>query len=205
MRLFKKVLSAFTVFVLFGLVVSPPSAMAVPVIPPVSFGHIFVQDGTVPVDVIFVSGPSDLSLFSDIRLVGSPTVLFDTSTAILGDAVSLGIFTAGTELEFSLTRHIDGITFFSGTTLNPDGEPHAALDTTDPLFPIPTTVVYFEEIDSPLSVGPFDYTDAVFAVTNTATTSPLILPPPPIPVPEPSTLLLVSMGFGAMILKRKQN
>lgn len=71
MRLFKKVLSAFTVFVLFGLVVSPPSAMAVHVIPP-SFGHIFVQDGTVPVDLLFVSGPTDLSLFSDISLVGSP-------------------------------------------------------------------------------------------------------------------------------------
>lgn len=148
-----------------------------------------------------------------------PPPLFDTGIASpLVDHVSLGTFAAGTELEFSLTRHFGGSVFFSGTTpheiFDPifgvfdDMEPHAALDdTTDPLhllghpIPIPTVVVYFAATSFPVSLLPPSlYMDAVFAVTNTATTLP-----PPIAVPEPSTLLLVSMGFGAMILKRKQN
>jgi hypothetical protein len=105
-----------------------------------------------------------------------------------------------------LTRITDGATFFSGGTPNFDGEIHASLDFTDLSLPGLTTVVYFEDGD--VAGGSIDYTDIVFSVSNTAATAPGggggggggV---PPVAVPEPGTFLLMSMGFGAIFLKKR--
>ena len=217
MRLFKKVVSLFFAFVVFGLVVSPPSAMAAPIIPPTVIGHIFVQSPTTPVAVTILSAHTGgiFVAFDDIALVVPPVFLFNTDPASpaftpIGTTISLGLFSAGKELEFSLTRPdpaapAGSVTFFSGATPNPDGKIHASLDTSGPTitttgaaFPVGSTVVYFEGGD--VAAGDDDYEDVVFSVSNTAATAPA---GGVVPVPEPATFLLVSMGLGAMILRRR--
>lgn len=112
------------------------------------------------------------------------TFLFNNHVTPVDTTISLGTFTAGTELLFRLDTP-PGYSFYTGPgSRNPDGEAHAAVQA-DYLV-AGTTLVSFED----LLDGPFDYNDLSFSFTNTASV--------PSDVPEASTWALMVLGFGAV-------
>jgi hypothetical protein len=140
--------------------------------------------------------------YSDDLYLDSPTnalgIIFNNHSVPIGTEVSLGTFTAGTELILRIHVNNTGDDFFSGPgspgSLNPDGVGHAKVDDT---FALDTSYVGFEDL---LNGGDKDYDDLKISLSNTSTSQV-----PPGAAPLPATFLLVSTGMGMMaLLKRKR-
>jgi hypothetical protein len=124
------------------------------------------------------------------------TALFSTNS-VAGSTLSLGSFTAGTELGFRLEVQNTGMAFFTGTGENNiDGIAHAMVENLGE----GSTRVGFEDL---LGGGDRDYNDLVFEFTNTTTQEgqgKLVSNP------EPATIILFGsglLGLGAWRLRKK--
>ncbi|MEM1154803.1 MAG: DUF4114 domain-containing protein [Pseudomonadota bacterium] len=155
-----------------------------------------VEDGIVEAEFL----GSDAGYFNSLYLVDSATdtgsFVFDKSTE-RESTLSLGSFTAGTELIFRLDVRNTGYSFFSGSTIpNPDGLAHALAITTL-LDGIYLTTVGFEDL---YGGGDEDYNDFMFSLTNVVD--------PELPsdqaVPTPSVLLLMLAGLTTLCLQRRR-
>ena len=96
--------------------------------------------------------------------------------------MSLGSFTAGTELIFHLHVNDTGNDWFTGlASRNDDGKPHARI--TDGWSPTESLVEFEDLRDTPEGNGGFN--DLAFSFTNTGSAV----------VPEPSTYALFAAGI----------
>jgi hypothetical protein len=169
-----------------SLLLFPAAAMATPILG----AHIFVQT-TGEVKATFLGLTA---AFSDDLYLESPTnalgIIFNNQSTPVGTEVSLGTFTAGTELILRIHVNNTGDDFFSGpASLNPDGIEHAVVDDT---FALNTSYVGFEDL---LDGGDKDYNDLKISLTNTTTS---------VVAPLPGTILMVSAGMGLMALLKRQ-
>lgn len=170
-----------------GLVL--PAAQAVPILG----GSVVVEnDGEVVAkflghtagytNLLFLSAPGNI--------LGT---IFNNHTTPIGTTVSLGNFTAGTELIFAINVLNTGDTFYSGpASRNADGLAHAVVDDA---FSLTETYVGFEDL---YGGGDKDYDDLQFSFTNVKGTSQ----PPGVP-DSGSTALLGAMGLVALVAVRK--
>ncbi|HEY0214716.1 MAG TPA: DUF4114 domain-containing protein [Paenirhodobacter sp.] len=177
--MFKNVIAA-TAFALAAL----PAAAATlnDAVPSDSYigGHIYVaSNGEVVVNYIGSSASyTNLSYFVKD---GADQPLFNNITAGQG-AISLGSFTAGTELVFTMTSIGNGVKYFTtGTT---DAKAGVAGNY--------GFVVAFEDIPG----GDRDYNDLVFGVSNATSSLPA--------VPVPAALPLIASAFGGLALLRRR-
>ena len=192
-------------------------------------GSIFVISN--PGEVFATFQGSDASYSSTLYLGG--TAIFNNKTTSVGTTISLGTFTAGTELVFNINVHNTGHSFYTGNgSLNNDGIAHAFVDN---MFSATETLVGFEDL---YGGGDQDYNDLQFSFTNVFGESPgeEIGDPtggsggdptdgsggdptsgsggdptggsgndPPIPTPEPSTIILLGSGLlGLMALRARK-
>lgn len=136
---------------------------------------------------------SDAGYFNTLFLAGSDDPLFDKSSPLNGE-LSLGPFSAGTELVFRLDVRNTGKSFFSGDLLrNPDLLAHAQATTTfDEIARAYVTTVGFEDL---FNGGDKDYNDFVFQLTN-------VIDPPG--VPTPSALALIVIGLTGIGYQRRK-
>lgn len=116
-------------------------------------------------------------------------------TSDVGDKTIFGWYKAGTELTFKLDVHNTGDTFYSDTSLNPDGISHAkAFQFSLPLGPfyelVPITFMGFEDL---LGGGDMDFND------NMAMFSNVVM----VPVPEPSMMAMLFVGLALLTFSRK--
>jgi hypothetical protein len=131
---------------------------------------------------------NDLYLDSPANGLG---IIFNNQSTPAGTTMSLGSFTAGTELIFKIHVNDTGYDFFTGPgSRNPDGLEHAMVDDA---FAPGKTYVGFEDL---LNGGDRDFDDLMFAFTNVHGGGGG-------QVPEPMTLALVGLGLGATVLGRK--
>ncbi|MEE8125762.1 MAG: DUF4114 domain-containing protein, partial [Nitrospirales bacterium] len=125
-------------------------------------GSIFVSN---PGEVFATFQGSDASYSSTLYLGG--TAIFNNKTTSVGTTISLGTFTAGTELVFNINVHNTGHSFFTGNgLLNNDGVAHALVDN---MFSETETWVGFEDL---YGGGDRDYNDLQFSFTNVLGESP---------------------------------
>lgn len=127
-------------------------------------------------------------------LDGHDGVIFNNQTSPLDTPVSLGVFTAGTELKFSLQVTNTGYTFYTGPAeRNPDGHAHARVQAD---WQPGETLVSFEDLFN----GPFAFNDLSFSFTNTASA---VVPPSEVPVPAAGLLLAGGLGAVGLLRRRK--
>jgi len=131
---------------------------------------------------------NDLYLDSPANGLG---IIFNNHVTPPGTTMSLGSFTAGTELVFRIHVNNTGDDFFTGPgSRNIDDLEHAVVDDA---YGSGKTYVGFEDL---LRGGDKDYDDLMFAFTNVQGGGGG-------QVPEPMTLALVGLGLGATALGRK--
>jgi len=107
--------------------------------------------------------------------------IFNNKTSPLGVPVSLGSFTAGTELIFHLHVNDTGDDWYSGpATRNSDGHAHTRI--TDAWSPTESLVEFEDLRDTPEGNGGFN--DLAFSFSNTGSV-----------VPEPATYALFAAGI----------
>lgn len=181
------------VFMLFGAIVLPTDARAVPVSDPRLGIKVFAGTGNVIATFRGHGAAFSNDLYLDLGPLG-PTggdlFVFNNHTASIGDTVDLGSFTPGTELIFRLHVNNTGYDFFTGpASRNPDGIAHALVDLT--LFP-GETYVGFEDL---FGGGDRDFNDIMYSFSNTTTA----------PIPEPSTWLLMGTGLAGFAIARLRN
>lgn len=122
---------------------------------------------------------NDLYLNDPVNGIG---IIFNNQTTPVGTTLSLGNFTAGTELIFRIHVNNTGDDFFTGPgTRNPDGLEHAVVDDA---FSATETYVGFEDL---FGGGDLDYDDLNFAFTNVRSS-----------VPEPGGLALLGLALAAL-------
>jgi hypothetical protein len=136
--------------------------------------------------------------YSDDLYLETPTnalgIIFNNQSTPVGTEVSLGTFTAGTELIFRIHVNNTGDDFFSGPrSLNPDGGAHANVIDSIDFYTRSTSYVGFEDL---FGAGD-DFDDLKISLTNTTTNYFLV-------APLPGTILLVSTGMGLMALLKRQ-
>jgi hypothetical protein len=107
--------------------------------------------------------------------------IFNNKTSPLGVPVSLGSFTAGTELIFHLHVNDTGDDWYSGPAIrNSDGHAHTRI--TDAWSPTESLVEFEDLRDTPEGNGGFN--DLAFSFSNTGSV-----------VPEPGTYALFAAGI----------
>jgi hypothetical protein len=117
--------------------------------------------------------------------------LFNNKTSKIGDTISLGTFTAGTELLFRLYVQNTKTNYFTGPAdRNPGGKEHARVQSD--YGTLGTTLVSFEDLLN----GPFHFNDLSYSFTNTDGA------PAAIPVPAAFGLLVAALG-ALGLLRRK--
>lgn len=167
-------------------------AQAVPVVG----ANIYVQsDG----EVIATYRGNSASYSNDLYLhspSGFPGIIFNNHASPIGSSVSLGFFTAGTELIFRLYVNNTGTSYYTGdASRNPDGSAHARVDTA---YATNETLVEFEDLLN----GPFAFNDLSFSFTNVGSAPP----PPTNSVPDTASTLsllgVVLAGLGCLRRKR---
>lgn len=128
---------------------------------------------------------SDLSLIAD----GYPPTERHISNHVaqLGEITTFGWYEAGTELTFKLFVHDTGDTFYSNTSMNPDGLEHVrAFPFVFPSASLSTfTPVAFLGFEDLLGGGDMDFNDNMAMFLNVAMA----------PVPEPSTISMIIAGM----------
>ncbi len=186
---FKAIRGILLTLIGLSLLLFPAAALATPILG----AQIFVKT-TGEVKATFLGLTA---AYSDDLFLESPTnalgIIFNNQSTPVGTEVSLGTFTAGTELILRIHVNNRGDDFFSGpASLNPDGIEHAVVDDT---FAPNTSYVGFEDL---FNGGDKDFDDLEISLTNTSTS----LSPPGAPLP--GTILMVSAGMGLMALLKRQ-
>ena len=134
--------------------------------------------GPVTVEVL----SSDAGYTSELRLSSPGPDVFIATNRDTGLIASIGTFSTGTELIFSIFVQDTGETFFTGPgSRNPDGLAHANVT----YLGNGVTSVEFEDI---LGGGDGDYNDVRFTFTGI--------------IPTPGSLAV--LGFGAMGITRRR-
>ncbi|RXK54803.1 VPDSG-CTERM sorting domain-containing protein [Oleiharenicola lentus] len=171
------------------LALAIPSAHAVPILG----GSVVVEnDGEVVAKFLgHTAGYTNLLFLSSPgNILGT---IFNNQVTPVGSTMSLGNFTAGTELIFGIYVQNTGYTYYSGpANRNPDGLVHAVVD--DAYSPT-ETYVGFEDL---FGGGDMDYDDLNFSFTNVKGTTQ----PPGVP-DSGATALLSAMGLVALFAIRK--
>lgn len=127
---------------------------------------------------------NDLYLDSPANALG---IIFTNQTTPVGTEVSLGNFTAGTELIFRLHVRNTGYDYYTGPgSRNPDGYAHADVVQSYGGYD-DVTGVFFEDLYN----GPFHYNDLGFSFTNTI-------------VPEPASMAVLGLGAAALLRRRRK-
>ena len=119
-------------------------------------------------------------------------IIFNNHSTAPGTTLSLGNFTAGTELIFQIYVRNTGDSFFTGdATRNPDGLYHAVVDDA---YSATATYVGFEDL---FGGGDLDYDDLNFSFTNVRGT------PSGVPDGGATAALLGASLLGLVALRRK--
>lgn len=135
--------------------------------------------------------------YTNLLYLDSPTngigLIFNNQTAVWGSTVSLGNFTAGTELIFRINVLNTGDIFYTGpASRNADGLAHAVVDDA---FSLTETYVGFEDL---FGGGDLDYDDLMFSFTNVKGTSN----PPGVPDSGTTGLLCAVAVLGLAAARR---
>ena len=175
--------TSLLLLVLIALTFGRPANAGVILDEPILGGRLLVaEDGYVTAEflgsnaghfnVLYFEGP------------GGDQRLFDKKTPLSTAPVTLGWFTAGTELILRLDDLTSGYSFYSGDAVrNPDNLAHAlAITTIDTISSQFVTTVGFEDL---LGGGDLDFNDFEVRLTN-------VIDPP---VPLPSSLALLFAGL----------
>ncbi len=174
---------------LAGLLVLPSISQATGIVG----GNLIVQN-TGDVTISFAGSNAGYTS----TLYFGETALFSTNSGA-GSTLSLGSFTAGTELTFRLEVQNTGRAYFTGIGANNiDGVAHAMVETIGE----GSTIVGFEDL---YGGGDRDYNDLVFEFSNT-TTGENETHGKLVSNPEPSTIILFGsglLGLGAWRLRKK--
>jgi hypothetical protein len=134
------------------------SASAVPIL---GASVVVATDGEVIATFLGHTAGFSNDLYLDSPAGAFPGIIFNNQTTPPGTSVSLGNFTAGTELIFRIHVLNTGFDFFTGpASRNPDGIVHAVVDDE---FSLTATYVGFEDL---LGGGDLDYDDLNFSFTN---------------------------------------
>lgn len=130
---------------------------------------------------------NDLYLDSPANALG---IIFNNQSATIGDTVSLGNFTAGTELIFRIYVNDTGDSFYTGpASRNPDGIFHAVVDDA---YSATESYVGFEDL---YDGGDKDYDDLQFSFTNVKAQ----------PAPDAGASFgLLGLGLAGLFLNRKR-
>jgi hypothetical protein len=169
---------------ILGITVLPGASVAAPIV-----GQGVYVDTTGSVKAEFLGSDAGYDSVLNLESPVSIPNIFHNHTTPVGTMVDLGVFTAGTELVFSIDVLTTGNKFYTGlASRNADGIAHNVLDS----MAIPgASYVGFEDLH--LSEMPdLDYNDLNFSFTNTV-------------IPEPSTLGLAAMALagGLALLRRR--
>ena len=124
--------------------------------------------------------------------LGNDRFLFNNQTSPVGSQVTVGSFTAGTELIFRLYVNNTQLAYFTGpASRNPDGLPHARVE--DEWQPGESLVSFEDLFGTPEGANGFN--DLSFSFTNTRSSS----------VPEPTSVMMlgVALMFGSRRLLRR--
>jgi len=182
--------SLVAISLVLGLLALPSMAQATGIVG----GNLIVQnDG-----IVTVTFQGSNAGYTSTLYLGE-TALFSTNSKA-GSTLSLGSFTAGTELGFRLEVQNTGMAFFTGIGANNiDGVAHAMVESIES----GVTQVGFEDL---YGGGDRDYNDLVFKFSNT-TTGGNEIHGKLLTNPEPATIVLFGsglLGLGAWRLRKKQ-
>ena len=195
MRQSTKIKGVMLILILGSALCLPAISMAVSILG----GSIIVQNTG---EVFATYQGSSAAYTSTLILQNTGQSLFQNKSATIGQTISLGTFTAGTELVFGLAVKNTGHTFFTGGGgLNPDGIAHAFAD--DTFGEDSEVLVGFEDL---FGGGDKDYNDHKFSFRNVASVIEEIIDPsttnPTDPTdpntianPEPASVILMGSGF----------
>jgi len=152
-------------------------------------------DITVTYDHGITSGDHDV-------LYLNGTELFDNQSSTVGQQIDLGIFSAGTVMDFTMTDYGNGgsvtgtHTWEMGSGVNnSDGNVHAyvtsnGVDGNNK----PVTFVGWEDETTGQLYSDWNYNDLTFDFANASPSS----------VPEPGTMALVGLGVGSLLIFRRR-